>query len=369
MSNYRDWVALSMLPGIGLISAHKLLEVFSTPSAVLQSDSSHLNSFGIAAHTRRAIAEFKQGFGVIHDYLDTLERWASIPENSVICFDDEAYPQLLKQIADPPLVLYARGDVERLHFPQIAIVGSRSASVSGLQHAERFAKALSLAGLTVTSGLALGVDGAAHRAAVEAQLPTIAVLGCGVDRIYPRSHAELANGILRNRGAIISEYPLGTPPLAQNFPRRNRIISGLSAGVLVIEAATKSGSLITAKQALQQGREVFALPGALNNPQSHGCHGLIREGAVLVENVEHILEQLGALLAGYRPDESHVAEDSISLSDGDAALLELMGFELCSLELLAERSGKSTSELIACLVAMELKGCIESQPEGYRRLV
>lgn len=369
MSDYRDWVALSMLPGVGTITAHKLIQNFISPTAVLQSDPDILKTFNLPQRTLQAISDYNSDRGSIADYLEKLDNWLKYPGNNLICFDDQDYPQMLREIADPPLLLYVTGAVQRLCYPQIAIVGSRNASISGLQHAKNFSRALSEAGLTITSGLALGVDGAAHSGAVEQSLPTIAVLGSGVDRIYPRRHSGLADAILATGGALVSEYPLATAPMAHNFPRRNRIISGLSAGVLVIEAASRSGSLITAKQALQQGREVFALPGALNNPQSHGCHALIREGAVLVETVGHILEQLGALLGGYELDEQRVDTETLLISDADAWLLELMGYELCSLEQLIERSGKPAAELISQLVGMELNNYIEKRSEGYLRLI
>lgn len=369
MMNYRDWVALSMLPGVGIITAHKLIQTFTSPTAALQSDPNTLKAFNLPQRTLQAISDYSCERGAIIEYLNQLENWLASPTNHLVCFDAPGYPQMLREIADPPLILYVTGAAERLCYPQIAIVGSRNASVSGLQHAENFSRALSEAGLTVTSGLALGVDGAAHSGAVGLNLPTIAVLGTGIDRIYPRRHNGLAEAILANGGALVSELPLGTAPLAHNFPRRNRIISGLSAGVLVIEAASRSGSLITAKQALQQGREVFALPGALNNPQSHGCHALIREGAVLVETVGHIQEQLGALLGGYEQDEQKDDTETLVISDADAWLLELMGYELCSLEQLIERSAKPAAELISQLVAMELNNYIEKMPEGYLRLI
>lgn len=369
MSDYKDWVALTMLPGVGTITAHKLLQSFTSPTAVLQSDPYILKTFNLPLRTLQAISDYNAERGNIRQYLEHLDNWLQCPSNHLICFDDQDYPQMLREIADPPLLLYVTGAVQRLSYPQIAIVGSRNASISGLQHAENFSRALSEAGLTVTSGLALGIDGAAHSGAVTLNLPTIAVLGSGVDRIYPRRHSGLADAILAAGGALVSEYPLATAPLAHNFPRRNRIISGLSAGVLVVEAASRSGSLITAKQALQQGREVFALPGALNNPQSHGCHALIREGAVLVETVAHILEQLGALLGGYELDEQMVESDTLPISDADAWLLDLMGYELCSLEQLIERSAKPTAELISQLVGMELNNYIEKRSEGYLRLI
>ncbi|MEH6576232.1 MAG: DNA-processing protein DprA [Amphritea sp.] len=365
----KEWLVFAMLPGLGCISAHKLLAAYPCPATVLQLDRSQLIALRLPAKTVAAIVAYQQQDAYSNDYIVTLQRWLEDPGNHLISFADDSYPPMLRNIADPPLLLYIRGNLERLHYPQIAIVGSRSASKTGLQHAYNFGRALTQAGLTITSGLALGVDGEAHRACVELKAPTIAVLGNGLERIYPRHHARLAEDIVAMDGALISEYPLGTPPLARNFPKRNRIISGLSAGVLVVEVANKSGSLITARMALEQGREVFALPGTLNNPQSHGCHALIREGAILVETVAHILEPLAAMLGGYEPEEQKLAPESIQIQDSDAQLLAEMGYQVCTLDELVESTGKHASELIPQLVAMELSGYIEKRPDGYLRLI
>lgn len=368
-TDQKNWVAFAMLPGLGCITAHKLLAIHPDPATLLQLRGTQLRALGLSARLIASIVAYQRQPTIAEDYLQRLQIWLEDPLNRLICFGDDEYPLMLRTIADPPLLLYVRGDSARLHFPQIAIVGSRSASKTGLSYAHRFAGALTQAGLTVTSGLALGVDGEAHRAVVAQRQATLAVLGCGLDRIYPRQHSPLAEQIVDAGGALVSEYPLGTPPLARHFPQRNRIISGLSAGVLVVEAASKSGSLITARLALEQGREVFALPGTLNNPHSHGCHALIREGAVLVETVAHILEPLAALLGGYQPEEQQPQAQSLRLQDADAELLAQMGYQICSLEELIVASGRSASELLPQLVAMELNGYLEARPDGYLRLV
>ena len=301
--------------------------------------------------------------------LERVAEWLGQTDQHILTLGCDDYPPLLKEISDPPLLLYIKGDVTALHLPQIAIIGSRSASRNGMQVGNDFARSLSQAGIVVTSGLARGIDGVAHSASVELGKPTVAVLGSGLSNIYPKQHIQLAQSIVDCDGALVSEYPLSMAPLPHNFPRRNRIISGLSAGVLVVEATQRSGSLITARLALEQGREVFALPGALNNPQSHGCHALIREGAQLVETTAHIVEALGAMLAGYEVEELRPEPESSRFSVDEAWLLEQMGYEVCSLEHLVERVGRSAGELMALLVAMELKGFITQQPEGYLRCV
>ncbi|MFC6670595.1 DNA-processing protein DprA [Marinobacterium aestuariivivens] len=365
-SNPRDWIAASLLPGIGAVGLKRLAVARIPPSRLLDADPGALRLAGARRVTVQAIQDLNQNrgepFARLERCLDWLER------NPVRCLtpDQDAYPGLLLEIADPPPVLFVRGNPDCLALPQIALVGSRHASRAGADNAYRFAGALSEAGLVITSGLALGIDGAAHQAAVDRGAATVAVFGTGPDRLYPRRHAALAERILENGGAWVSEFLPGTGPLPAHFPRRNRVISGLSVGVLVVEAAPRSGSLITAKMALEQGREVFAIPGTIHNPHAHGCHRLIREGAVLVESVEHIIEQLGALLGCFVPVETPGA-CAPELTQPEASLLEKMGYDVAGIDQLVEHTGLAAPELLSTLVSLELKGVIEPVAGGYLR--
>lgn len=275
------------------------------------------------------------------------------------------YPRLLAEIHRPPALLFVRGNLSALSLPQLAIVGSRRASGGGLHNARTFAGELAAHGFAITSGLALGVDGAAHKGALE-RGKTIAVLGTGLDICYPHQHRNLARSILECGGVLVSEFPLGMGPRRENFPQRNRIISGLCLGILVVEAARESGSLITARLAMEQGREVFALPGSLHNPQARGCHWLIREGATLVESVADIVEHLGGMLA-YKEEEA--AAEAPSAAEGDEGrLLSAMGFDPVSPDTLVERTGLAISHVASMLVALELRGVVESVAGRYMRL-
>lgn len=299
-------------------------------------------------------------------------RWCEAADNHLLFLTDTRYPRLLHEIADPPPLLFVRGNVSALHLPQIAVVGSRRGSVDGRENARMFARDIAARGLGICSGLATGIDTVAHAAALEAGGITNAVLGTGVDQIYPRSNALLAARI-RENGALISEFPLGYPALPVNFPRRNRIISGLSIGVLVVEAALQSGSLITARMAMEQNREVFAVPGAIRNPYARGCHRLIREGATLVESPEDIWGSLHGLLevsttaaARVRSDEN--AKDLLPLDSFSSAqrhLLSQLGYEPASLDLIAARTGRNAFELQAELMTLELAGAVRTEAGRY----
>lgn len=290
--------------------------------------------------------------------------WAeSHPDNHIIAFSDPEYPALLKEIADPPLVLFLRGNKALLGKRQISIVGARNATPTGLKNAEYFAQTLSASGFVITSGLALGIDGASHKGALSASGKTIGVCGTGLNHLYPRSHTLLANSMIQKGGAIISEFPLNIKALAQNFPRRNRIIAGLSLGVLVIEAAIKSGSLITARHAIEQGREVFAIPGSIHNPLSRGCHHLIRQGAKLVESSQDILEEFGANQGKLWPEQ----KKQMDLSPREQHLLEQIGYEITSMDVIHLRSGLTTGEVSSILLILEIKGYIQTVPGGYIR--
>jgi DNA processing protein len=305
--------------------------------------------------------------------------WAEQPNQHLLTLASDDYPPLLKQIADPPPVLYVRGQVALLSDPQLAIVGSRNASKQGRLTAEDFAQYLAGVGLTITSGLASGIDKAAHEGALKAETKaggpqgtTVAVVATGLDRVYPAANRELAHRIV-DTGAMVSEYPLGTQPLAHFFPQRNRIISGLSLGTLVVEAALKSGSLITARTASEQGREVFAVPGSINNPQVKGCHQLIRQGAKLVESGQDILEELSPMLQPSLFDEegfsSPATESSVPKNDVKKGLLKFIEFEPIGLDELAVLSKLPVSDIQSQLLMLELSGDIEALSAGrWRRL-
>ena len=279
------------------------------------------------------------------------------------------YPRQLAQIPDAPLVLFVEGRVEPLHRPQLAIVGSRHPTALGRDTAVEFARELGRAGLAITSGLALGIDAAAHRGALEAGAETVAVLGCGLDTVYPVANTRLAREIVAAGGTLVSDLPTGTPPLRHHFPRRNRILSGLSVGTLVVEAALQSGSLITARLAAEQGREVFAMPGSIHNAVARGCHRLLRQGARLVESVEDIFEELRPILGeSVRTSQATARTRAICaeppLDKDFEILLDALGFEPASLDALVTRSGLETGAVASMLLLLELDGRIQQQPGG-----
>ncbi len=294
----QESLALFHLPGVGPTRYYKLIEWFGSAAAVISGDRKLIQAAGVNAQSIKLLDDYARsglnswlGKCVTRDL-----EWLSQPSNDLVLIDDDDYPPLLKHIHNPPPILFIRGIRERINDPQLAMVGSRNPSIDGKENAYRFAKALVNVGLTVTSGMALGVDASAHQGAIEGQGCTVAVVGTGADIIYPARHRGLAEKILE-RGVIVSEFPLGTQPQPANFPRRNRIISALSLGVLVVEASPRSGSLITAHCALEQGREVYAIPGSIHNPMARGCHQLIKQGAKLIESSEDIFEELSSLLA------------------------------------------------------------------------
>ncbi len=299
--------------------------------------------------------------------------WLSANQIQVLDTDSEYYPKLLLEVRRAPPILYVMGDPKVLALPQIAVVGSRNPSPSGRDNASRFAADLAANGVTITSGLALGVDAAAHQGALAVNGTTIAVLGTGIDRIYPQRNRQLAGQIVRSGGAVISEFPLGTEPQPSNFPQRNRIISGLSFGVLVVEAAIKSGSLITARYALQQDREVFAIPGSIHNPLSRGCHALIKDGAKLVEAAKDIVDEIQGFLSlkwqetGFLASAMPKFEEELITSDNEEMILSHLDFDPVSIDQLAERTGLGVGELMASLLTMEVKGLVGNLGSGYAR--
>jgi DNA processing protein len=308
---------------------------------------------------------------VTKEQLEADVRWLQAERHHLIPITAPEYPSLLKEIYDPPLALYAIGDIELLTAPQLAIVGSRNPTASGRDTAFEFAKALAGSGLVITSGLALGVDAASHEGALAAGGQTIAVCGTGLDRVYPARHRDLARQIAC-QGLLLSEFPLGTAPQAQNFPMRNRIISGLSVGTLVVEAALRSGSLITARSALQQGREVFAIPGSIHNPLARGCHSLLKNGAKLVETADDVLEELASLLALSLPqsisEEIENSDAAPILDEEHYAVLENVGYELTPIDLLVERTGFPVAAVASMLLMLELQGLVQSATGGYQRV-
>lgn len=358
------WLTLSLAPALGSTTQGRLLEGFSSAKEILGASHSQLRDAGLKKATIEAL--LRPDMGAIEMALD----WARQPHNHLISLDDPLYPSLLKQLSDPPPLLYLCGDPDLLKLPQLAIVGSRNPSHSGAQTAQQFARHLSQTGLTITSGMALGIDAASHQGALEASGLTVAVVGTGLDRVYPARHKELAHAIAE-RGLLVSELPLGTPPVKGNFPRRNRIISGLSIGTLVVEAALKSGSLITARLAMEQGREVFAIPGSIHNPLARGCHWLIRDGAKLVETAEHVLEELAPFiqlsLSTVKGMESSPSP-AVELGTEYRQLLGFLGYEPTSVDAIVERSGLTPEAVSSMLLVLELQGYVDNAPGGgYQR--
>ena len=346
------WLRLLETPGVGRDSARKLLAAFGSPQAAVDAPPNSLReviSFGPAAALAKKPDSLDALIAATAEWLadDTIE------PRFVITLGDPLYPAALLETADPPLLLYAQGRVERLRGPMIAIVGSRNPTPQGKANARAFAAHLSRAGLTVVSGLAAGVDGAAHVGALEGTSGTVAVVGTGLDRVYPSRHLELAHRIAAD-GLLLSEYSLGTPSLAPHFPQRNRIIAGLARGTLVVEATLQSGSLITARLASEAGRDVFAIPGSIHSPQSRGCHFLIKQGAKLVDCADDVLEEL------------HMGAPAVTTTDDPAEdadpLLQALGYDPVALEALVVRTGWSAETLSARLLELELDGRVARMP-------
>lgn len=349
------WLRLLETPKLGRESARRLLSAFGSPEAVIAAPA-HVRREVVGESAAQALSEAPAGFdALINATFAWLEDNGTTPR-TIVTLGDPRYPPLLLDTVDPPLLLYAQGRVELLRADAVAIVGSRNPTPQGEQNAHAFAKNLGSAGWVVVSGLALGIDGAAHEGALEGGAGTIAVVGTGLDRVYPKCHLELAHRIARD-GLMLSEYALGTPPLAAHFPLRNRVIAGMTRGTLVVEAALQSGSLITARLASEAGREVFAIPGSIHAPQSRGCHALIRQGAKLVESAEDVLEEL-------RPGASPERRGAPEPSQAPAAdpLLEAMGHDLVSLDALVARTGWPAQELNIRLLDLELSGQVTRRP-------
>ncbi|MEY4729949.1 MAG: processing protein DprA [Pseudomonadota bacterium] len=349
------WVALSAISGLGDQSLHKLLKAFGLPANIFAAPVSELTNV-VNRNVARAIAQ-----GPDLEALKPTREWLEQPENHFVTLADSTYPPSLLNLADAPPILYVKGRIELLNATSIAIVGSRNATPQGEENAEAFAEIFSQAGITVISGLALGIDAAAHRGGLRGNASTIAVVGTGLDTVYPARNKTLAHQIARH-GALVSEFPLATPPNRENFPRRNRIISGLASGVLVVEAALSSGSLITARLAAEQGRDVFAIPGSIHSPFSKGCHSLIKQGAKLVESAQDVLEELKFASVPVATD----AEDDDQPVN---PLLQHMGYDPVSLDALAARAKLPAEKISQTLLELELSGEVNSLPGGlYQRL-
>lgn len=357
MNNKPYFLALNRMSGIGPQTVKKLLtrwpdlaELFMLPQASL-----------LKAGLTPLLANTLSAFPMETVTLDTAwENACNI--HHLLTWEDPRYPCLLREISTPPLVLYAKGDLDCLNAPCVAMVGTRNPSITGAETAKHFAKALALEGVTIVSGLALGIDGQAHAGSLAANAPTVAVMGTGIDRIYPARHRALAEKIPQ-KGLLLTEFPLNSTPTAGHFPQRNRIISGLSLGTLVVEAAIKSGSLITARLALEQNRDVMAIPGSIHNPQSRGCHYLLQQGAALVTSPRDVLDVLGI-----SPSASLPAEHPLLATEGET-LVKCIGFEMTTLDQLIQRTGRCLDDVACDLATLELQGIVKAVPGGYMRCI
>lgn len=370
----RDWLTIINAPSIGGASLISVIESLGGAAAMVAASARDLTRHGLPQAAADAITRPDQAA------IEKGLRWLSQPGHHLLCWDNDDYPALLRRINGPPAALFVDGDPGCLWQPQIAVIGSRNPTAGGLDHARDFASTLARQGMTITSGLAGGIDTAAHTAAMDAGAMTIAVNGTGLDVVYPASSQQVAERI-RSQGAMISELPLGSPPKRQHFPSRNRIISGLSLAVLVIEAGLNSGTLITARKAAEQGRDVFALPGSLHNPMAKGCHRLIREGARLVETTADIMQELGPIAAELQmeirqrlgltadgPNETEVQparHKNKLLDDADySAVWGVLGYDPKPVDTIIEQSGLSAREVSSMLLMMELKGMVKKHANG-----
>ncbi|MDB5807115.1 MAG: dprA [Betaproteobacteria bacterium] len=359
-----DWLRLTSIPGLGDAAIRKLLTAFGLPGQIFAAGRGEL--LRVVGESQVALVVGSANDGAVAAAVEKGLQWLASPGNHLLTLADADYPPDLLNVADPPPVLYLKGRRELLNAPCIAVVGSRNATAQGIANAESFSRVLSESGFTIVSGQALGIDTAAHRGGLAARGSTIAVIGTGADIVDPSRNRDLAHEIAA-QGLIVSEFPLGTPAISNNFPRRNRIISGLSRGVLVVEAALRSGSLITARLAGEQGRDVFAIPGSIHSPLSKGCHSLIKQGAKLVDDARDIIEELGEPSA-----HAQSSAQSPAQSPGDAAadasrhldLLEHAGYDPVTVDQLAQRSGLTIDALSAILLELELDGVIAQLPGG-----
>jgi DNA processing protein len=355
MNNDPYFLAFNRIPQIGPRKVAKFLSIWPNLEDMFQLSAQSLEESGVSAPYAKAIANFDMRL------IEADWRWAQKPFHHLLTLNSPLYPPILKEIYDAPLILYARGDLQALQGPALAMVGTRKPSIAGLENAKHFAKSLAEAGITIVSGLALGIDAEAHKGCLEALGRTIAVMGTGIDCIYPQRHRSLAARIIE-KGLLLSEFPLQSPPIAGHFPRRNRIISGLSLITLVVEAAIRSGSLITARFALEQNRDVLALPGSIHNPQARGCHFLLQQGAKLVTSVADVLDELQ--LDRVKKKEMPITFSEVRQEDG---LLQYLGYEVTSIDTIMARSHLDMETVTGGLLQLELQGCIQTVPGGYIR--
>ena len=367
------WLRLATTPGVGRGTARQLLAAFGSPERVLAADGDALHALAGADVVDVLKRRDPRDEASLAATLRWLESASAGSPRDIVTLDDPRYPALLLDTADPPLLLFTLGRVELLSTPGVAIVGSRIATPQGLENARTFAQFLSERQLTIVSGLAQGIDGAAHEGGLAGSGSTVAFVGTGLDRVYPAPHKELMRRIAEE-GLVASEYPLGANALPQNFPRRNRLIAGIARGTLVVEAALESGSLITARLALEEGRDVFAIPGSIHSPQSRGCHRLIQEGAKLVETGDDVLRELRfgfpsetrrATLSPAQPSLfASAAVPEAEASGPDAALRAALGHDPVTFDALAARTGLPSDQLAARLLELELTGVVQRLPGG-----
>ena len=367
------WLLLSLLPRFGLKLRERIAAHTDELTDLLSMNPATLRAMGLGADAVEAVIAWQAGDTEQPILAKAGRIYAQCQQQGMelVGQGHDHFPDALKHIHDAPLLLYGFGDTRLLGQDQIGIVGSRNATRAGLDHARHFAAELGRRGLLVSSGLALGIDGAAHAGALDAGFPTLAVIGCGLDRLYPAQHRKLAHRVIDN-GLIVSEYPPGTQPRAAFFPKRNRIISGLSRGVLVVEASLKSGSLITARLALEQGREVFAIPGSVHSPVARGCHQLIRQGATLVETADDVLEELGTWWhmsdAGTEERVAPKGPDLNGLDQREIAVFEALGYDPQSTDALSQATGLPADQLMQSLLLLELQGLANAAPGGYLKI-
>ncbi|MFC3908952.1 DNA-processing protein DprA [Legionella dresdenensis] len=357
MNNKYYFLALNRMPSIGPRTVMKLLRRWPDLAELFKLSQIEMEEAGLPGKLAAILA----GFDFSQVEQDLL--WQQQNGNTLLTWADSAYPSLLRETADPPMVLYAQGDLASLEQPAVAMVGTRKPSISGSENAYRFAHELAKHDLTIVSGLALGIDARAHEGCLAAQGRTIAVMGTGIDYIYPHRHQNLALKI-REKGLLLSEFPLKVRPNAGHFPRRNRIISGLSLCTLVIEAAIKSGSLITARLALEQNRDVLAIPGSIHNPQSRGCHHLLQQGAKLITSSHDVLDELNIA-----PIKADAGKEPVSLATNNKNLVKCVGFEVTTMDQILQRSGLSADEAACNLAELELQGIVQAVPGGYMRFI
>jgi len=365
MNDVNNWLLLLHTDGLGVAGFHKLLSTYEHPEKILGLNGSMLSELGFNKQTISAIQQTSPN--TIQKDIEWLN---AADDHHIITLFDPLYPQRLKSISQPPPVLFVRGDPDYLQQPQLAMVGSRNPTAAGKRTASDFARHLSESGITITSGLARGIDGASHQGALQGIAGTVALVAHGLDIVYPATHRALAKEVTHN-GAVVSEVPIGTEPHRGLFPRRNRIISGLSLGTLVVEAALKSGSLITARHALEQDREVFAIPGSIHNPLARGCHQLIRQGAKLVETAEDIIEELlphlpAQSISATKP--VNTGKNEQTLDPDHQKLLKCLQYEATAIDELVDCSGFSAAEVASMLLIMELKGSVVNEGGRYTRI-